>query len=122
MQRAEVSGRLSLEERWGHYVVVNVHQQVRYALREYEAAVRAGQLLVVGGIYDFRGELGGGQGRLHVINLNGESDRARLMKTATWEQVEQELKRLSAAQSGSGYAPRDAGSNSVPAPVPLGGS
>lgn len=95
MKRAEGQGRLREEERWQHYVVANVHQQVRYALREYEAEVRTGQLLVVGGIYDFRNELGGGQGRLHIINLNGESDRASLLKTSLWGQIEQELKRLS---------------------------
>jgi carbonic anhydrase len=104
MQRATGQSLPSQEERWRHYVVANVHQQVRYALREYEAEVRAGRLLVVGGVYDFRGEFGGGQGRLHIININGESDRARLFKTSTWVQVEQELKRLSAA-SASGNAP-----------------
>lgn len=59
-------------------VKLNVHNQVRYAMDKYEEAVLTGQLTVIGAIYDFRNELKQGQGKLTVINVNGESDPARI--------------------------------------------
>lgn len=59
-------------------VKLNVHNQVRYAMDKYEEAVLTGKLTVVGAVYDFRNELRQGQGRLTVIDVNGESDPARI--------------------------------------------
>jgi carbonic anhydrase len=59
-------------------IKVNVHNQVRHAMDRYEEEVLTGKLTVVGAIYDFRNDLKQGQGRLTVINVNGESDPARI--------------------------------------------
>jgi carbonic anhydrase len=59
-------------------VLANVHAQVKTALREFGPRVNAGDLTVVGAIYDFRNELGQGPGRLAVINVNGNQDPVRL--------------------------------------------
>jgi carbonic anhydrase len=59
-------------------VLANVHEQVKTALREFGPRVNAGDLTVVGAIYDFRNELGKGPGRLAVINVNGNQDPVRL--------------------------------------------
>lgn len=65
-------------QRWLANVIGNVHQQVQYALSEYADLVSAGTLYVVGAVYDFRNDLGRGMGRLHLINLNGEKNGARI--------------------------------------------
>jgi carbonic anhydrase len=70
------SGKGTLEQRWLENVRNNVHQQVSDALHEYQDEVRSGRLFVVGAIYDFRDDLRGGRGRLHIINVNGDARRA----------------------------------------------
>lgn len=85
----------SIEARWRQHILANIHQQVRYAVTEYTDEIRRGQAVVVGAIYDFRGELGGGHGRLHILNINGESDRARLRQTVLWQALRAKLEALS---------------------------
>ncbi len=67
----------SFAARWQHGVLDNVHRQVANAAKEYEDLVSAGDLVVVGGVYDFRDEMKGGRGRLHVISINGQRDLTR---------------------------------------------
>jgi carbonic anhydrase len=57
---------------------INVNNQVRYAIGKFEEDVLSGKLTVVGAIYDFRNDLGQGHGKLHVININGETDARRI--------------------------------------------
>jgi carbonic anhydrase len=59
-------------------VIANVHDQVKEALREFGGRVNAGELTIVGGVYDLKNELGQGAGRLAVINVNGIQDQTRL--------------------------------------------
>jgi carbonic anhydrase len=59
-------------------VLANVHDQVKVALHEFGPRVNAGDLTIVGAVYDFRNELGKGAGRLSVINVNGNQDPVRL--------------------------------------------
>lgn len=62
------------EARWHDGVVENVHRQVANSIAEYADLVRSGRLFVVGGVYDFRDEMGGGRGRLHVVSVNGDKE------------------------------------------------
>lgn len=59
-------------------VKLNVHNQVRHALDKFEEAVLTGKLAVVGAVYDFRNDLRQGQGKLNIININGETDPRRI--------------------------------------------
>jgi len=59
-------------------VLHNVHQQVRRAMSEYEEDVMSGRLVVVGAVYDFRNDMKQGQGKLNVVNINGETDPRRV--------------------------------------------
>jgi carbonic anhydrase len=84
---AAESAKGSFEARWLAGVIANVHQQVLDALQEHAEAVRAGELYVVGAVYDFRGDLGKGKGRLHIVDINGEAspdriESAQLLKDA----------------------------------------
>lgn len=67
----------TFDARWHHGILENVHRQVTNAAREYEDLVRSGDLFVVGAVYDFRDQMRGGRGRLHIVNVNGERDLTR---------------------------------------------
>ncbi len=58
----------------------NVNNQVRLALGKFEAEVMSGQLTVVGAVYDFRNEMKQGQGKLNIVNVNGETDPAKIAR------------------------------------------
>jgi len=59
-------------------VRTNVNNQVAAALRKFGHEVKQGELTVIGAVYDFANDLGQGFGKLNVINLNGETDAARI--------------------------------------------
>ena len=61
-------------------VKLNVSNQVRYAMNKFENQVLSGELTIVGAVYDFKNEMGKGQGKLNIMNVNGETDPARLAK------------------------------------------
>lgn len=55
-------------------VLGNVHRQVELALRQFAAELAQGKLSVVGAVYDFRDELKHGEGRLLIVDVNGEKN------------------------------------------------
>ena len=63
---------------WLEGVKANVHDQVKAALALFAEEVQKGDLTVVGAVYDFADDLQHGNGRLAVVNVNGETDAAKL--------------------------------------------
>lgn len=61
-------------------VKLNVNNQVRQAMNKFEEELLKGTLTIVGAVYDFKNEMGKGQGRLNIINVNGETDLARIAR------------------------------------------
>ncbi|MFH0935164.1 MAG: carbonic anhydrase [Pseudomonadota bacterium] len=59
-------------------VKINVHNQVEAAMLKFAEEIEAGQLTVIGAVMDFADDLHRGSGKLHIIDINGESDPARL--------------------------------------------
>lgn len=59
-------------------VTANVNNQVALAMKKFEEEVGAGHLTIMGAIMDFADDLHQGAGKLHVININGETDPAKL--------------------------------------------
>lgn len=59
-------------------VEANVHNQVRSAIKKFQGEVDKGELTVMGAVYDFRNDLKKGQGKLVVIDLNGEADALKV--------------------------------------------
>ena len=59
-------------------IKLNVNYQVGAARAKFEREVIEGQLTVVGAIYDFTNEMRQGQGKLNIINVNGETDAAKI--------------------------------------------
>ena len=62
-------------------VITNVNNQVAAALEVFAPQVQAGSLTVMGTVYDFRDDYQHGQGKLIVINLNGETDAAKIRQS-----------------------------------------
>jgi carbonic anhydrase len=69
-------------------IKLNVHNQVRQAMAKFESEVMTGHLTVVGAIYDFRDDLKQGQGKLVVINVNGETDPAAIARLELMQDLE----------------------------------
>ena len=59
---------------WLRSVITNVNNQVNYALIKFADEVKEQILTVVGAVYDFQNVLGQGQGRLVIVNINGNVD------------------------------------------------
>lgn len=59
-------------------VKTNVNNQVAEATKEFADKVKAGHLLVIGAVYDFADDMKQGGGKLNVINVNGETDAAKV--------------------------------------------
>lgn len=55
-------------------VILNVHNQVEKALDDFKEKVDAGQLAIIGAVYDFRNDYGYGNGQLIIVDLNGKKD------------------------------------------------
>jgi carbonic anhydrase len=63
---------------WAEAVIANVNNQVETALKHFAKDVQAGQLTVVGAVYDFRNDLTQGAGKLSIVNVNGNSEAERM--------------------------------------------
>lgn len=59
-------------------VKANVHNQVTGARLKFAEEIGTGQLVVIGAVMDFADDLHQGAGKLHLINVNGETDPAKL--------------------------------------------
>jgi carbonic anhydrase len=66
------------ESAWAEAVIANVNNQVESALKHFGKDVQAGQLTVVGAVYDFRNDLLQGAGKLSIVNVNGNSEPERM--------------------------------------------
>ena len=60
----------------------NVHDQVKAATQKFEPEIKSGKLMVLGAVYDFRNDYKQGNGRLVLVDVNGEKDPAKI-KAAT---------------------------------------
>ena len=72
-------GKHAVDEKgWRDGVVRNVNDQVEAALKAFSGRVNAGQLTVIGAVYDLRNDLGKGPGKVSIINVNGVTEAKRL--------------------------------------------
>jgi carbonic anhydrase len=59
-------------------VKANVRNQVAAAMEKFDEEVRDGKLTVIGAVLDLADDLHQGAGKLSIININGETDPAKL--------------------------------------------
>ncbi|HKP61633.1 MAG TPA: carbonic anhydrase [Polyangiales bacterium] len=79
MRVGKKKGKQDIDDKqWRDGVLRNVNDQVELALKTFAARVNAGQLTVIGAVYDFRNDLGKGPGKVSIINVNGVTEAPRL--------------------------------------------
>lgn len=59
-------------------VKANVNNQVAAAMNRFAEEIKAGRLTVVGAVFDIGNDMKQGAGRLNIMNVNGETDPAKL--------------------------------------------
>ncbi len=73
------NGEGPFNDRWAQNVERNVDLQVAHGLELYKDKVEAGELAVVGAVYDFNDLWGKGRGSIVVVNVNGETNVNNMM-------------------------------------------
>ena len=77
------------EQDWLEGVIANVNHQVNFGMIKFADEIKANTLTVVGAVYDFQNLLGQGQGRLVIVNINGNvSDKQIASKLAALNKTE----------------------------------
>jgi carbonic anhydrase len=59
-------------------VKANVNNQVAAAMLKFDDELREGKLTVIGAVLDFADDLHQGTGKLSIVNVNGETNAAKL--------------------------------------------
>jgi carbonic anhydrase len=77
-------------------VKLNVNNQVRVAMNKFEEEVMAGRLTVVGAVYDFKNEMRQGQGKLNIVNVNGETSSDKIAKLELMQGLDAPAAKLAA--------------------------
>lgn len=80
------------EQIWLQGVERNVDYQVKTAIKRYQQEVAQGKLVVVGAVYDFINAYGSGEGRLIVVNINGEHKLEKLYQHPVLNSIPAPLK------------------------------
>jgi carbonic anhydrase len=68
-------------------VKVNVNNQVAAAVDEWKEEIKEGHLLVIGAVYDFADDMKQGPGKLNLINVNGQTDTAKIQSALTGKDI-----------------------------------
>jgi carbonic anhydrase len=57
-----------------HVIEKNLDYQVNIACKKYKDLIHSGELTVIAGFYDFRGDFGKGMGTIIIVNVNKHKD------------------------------------------------
>lgn len=82
---ATIHVKAAVDDKQG--VILNVHNQVENALKKFKKSVDNGTLAIIGAVYDFRNDYGYGQGRLIIVDLNGETDPEKIRKSHYFDNI-----------------------------------
>jgi len=86
---AKDDGKEEFTNRWAMNVERNVDYQVNYACKLYADKVQAGEMAVVGAVYDFNNIYGKGRGSLVITNVNGQTDPNKIMNDPVLKDLSQ---------------------------------
>lgn len=70
------------------YCEINVDYQVKVAMEKYKELIETKKLVVIGGMYDIHNIYPEGQGRVHIINVNGETDVLKIKESEFLKDVD----------------------------------
>jgi len=85
---------MDFETKWIKGVQANVDYQVELALKKYKTLVEEGKLTIIGAIDDFVGLYKSGEGRIIIVNVNGETNPEKLKKLSIFNKLPKEEKDL----------------------------
>jgi len=68
-------------------ILVNIHNQVDYAIHQFKELIKENKLVVIGAIDDFQNTYRKGVGRFIIINLNGEKIPGEIAKSPYFKDV-----------------------------------
>jgi len=72
----------------------NLDYQVNIACNKYKDLIKKGELTVIGGFYDFKGDFGKGQGTIIFVNINNHKDIYNMYNLPAFSNLTQEQKEL----------------------------
>jgi len=72
----------------------NLDYQVSIACNKYKDLIQNGELTVVGGFYDFKGDFGRGQGTIVIVNINNCKDVVKMHDLPEFSDLTKEQKDL----------------------------
>lgn len=88
------SKNMDFGTKWIKGVQANVDYQVELALKKYKTLVEKGKLTIIGAIDDFVGLYNSGEGRIIIVNVNGETNTEKLKKLFIFNKLPKEEKDL----------------------------
>lgn len=77
-----------------HVIEKNLDYQVNVATKKYRDLVHSGELTIMAGFYDFRGEFGKGKGNIVIVNVNRIKDPAQLYEMPLFSYLSQTQKEI----------------------------
>ncbi len=78
IKKSDINSKCSAEDQWRDAVINNVNQQVELAIKDFNDLRNNKTLAIIGMVLDIDNSLNKGHGKISVINLNGETDPAKL--------------------------------------------
>lgn len=78
IKKSKINSKCSHEEQWRDAVINNVNQQVDLALKDFADLRENKSIAILGMVLDIDNSIGDGHGKIAVVNLNGETDSAKL--------------------------------------------
>jgi sulfate permease, SulP family len=77
-----------------HIIEKNLDYQVNIACKKYRDLIHSGELTIMAGFYDFRGEYGKGQGDIIIVNVNKHKDIHEMRKLPIFDYLSNAQKEL----------------------------
>jgi high affinity sulfate transporter 1 len=71
----------------GHVIEKNLDYQVNIACKKYKDLIQSGELTIMAGFYDFRGEYGKGMGDIVIVNVNKQKDVEAIRNLPLFDQL-----------------------------------
>ena len=85
---------LEFDKLHAHVIEKNLDYQVNIACKKYKDLIHSGELTVIAGFYDFRGEFGKGPGTIVIVNVNRQKGIAEMHNIPAFDDLTPEQKEL----------------------------
>jgi carbonic anhydrase len=85
---------LEFDKLHAHVIEENLDYQVNIACKKYKDLIQSGELMVIAGFYDFRGEFGKGPGTIVIVNVNKHKDIAYMHEMPVFSDLTLKQKEL----------------------------